>query len=222
MSTKRGFTLIELLVVIAIIAILAAILFPVFAKAREKARQTSCLSNVRQLGTATMAYVQDYDETYPWVGRWGRAWVILWGFTHRPDFYMPEALLPYTKNEQIFYCPSTTLNGVMPNFEPVTYAENGTSYLFNYWVWGWYLRDDNTWEWHDHQIAGRSIATVEYASEFPIMWDIPYHGKDSAGTDAAIVRHNEGINVTYGDGHAKWARMQDNEDYYYFHGDDGW
>src|SRR5580704_7489517 len=60
-----GFTLIELLVVIAIIAILAAILFPVFAQAREKARQTSCISNLKQIGLATLQYVQDYDETYP-------------------------------------------------------------------------------------------------------------------------------------------------------------
>src|ERR671934_1073768 len=62
---RSGFTLIELLVVIAIIAILAAILFPVFAQAREKARQAGCLSNLKQIGTATMLYVQDYDETYP-------------------------------------------------------------------------------------------------------------------------------------------------------------
>jgi len=100
---NRGFTLIELLVVIAIIAILAAILFPVFAKAREKARQTSCLSNVRQLMTATLSYAQDYDESlvtfnYPCdsgnSGRYmGRNW-----YTN---------LLPYTKNEQIFACPSS-------------------------------------------------------------------------------------------------------------------
>src|SRR5687767_12887888 len=62
---RRGFTLIELLVVIAIIAILAAILFPVFAQAREKARQSSCLSNMKQIGTGLMMYVQDYDEMTP-------------------------------------------------------------------------------------------------------------------------------------------------------------
>ena len=62
---KKAFTLIELLVVIAIIAILAAILFPVFAQAREKARQTSCLSNLKQIGLGLMMYTQDYDETYP-------------------------------------------------------------------------------------------------------------------------------------------------------------
>jgi len=95
MMHRRGFTLIELLVVIAIIAILAAILFPVFAQAREKARQTQCLSNAKQIGTAIMMYGQDYDETYiPWFVRTGlprnqyrddlRSWV--------------QNLQPYIKN----------------------------------------------------------------------------------------------------------------------------
>src|SRR5438067_8373067 len=69
MRHRNAFTLIELLVVIAIIAILAAILFPVFAQAREKARQSTCLSNCKQMGTAAMLYLQDYDETYPSSGR---------------------------------------------------------------------------------------------------------------------------------------------------------
>src|SRR5262245_64273013 len=68
-QTQGGFTLIELLVVIAIIAILAAILFPVFAQAREKARSATCLSNLRQIGLANQMYVQDYDEHFPFAGR---------------------------------------------------------------------------------------------------------------------------------------------------------
>jgi len=92
---RRGFTLIELLVVIAIIAILAAILFPVFARAREKARQTACLSNVKQIGLGLLMYAQDYDEKMPFhCGGWG--WVICWA----------EAIAPYTKNAQIQRCPS--------------------------------------------------------------------------------------------------------------------
>ena len=89
---RRGFTLIELLVVIAIIAILAAILFPVFARAREKARQTSCLSNVKQITLSALMYAQDYDETLP--------------FGHSYGFWWYQVLQPYANNEQIFYCPS--------------------------------------------------------------------------------------------------------------------
>jgi prepilin-type N-terminal cleavage/methylation domain-containing protein/prepilin-type processing-associated H-X9-DG protein len=99
--TRRGFTLIELLVVIAIIAILAAILFPVFARAREKARQSSCLSNVKQLNMGVVMYVQDYDERFPL------------GFVNRSSFSdrycWPGAIYPYVKNLQVFDCPSQSL-----------------------------------------------------------------------------------------------------------------
>jgi len=98
---RHGFTLIELLVVIAIIAILAAILFPVFAKAREKARSSSCLSNMKQIALATDMYCGDYDQTYPMS-------IYLAGTTVW-TFY--DALAPYMKNDQILVCPSEKQRG---------------------------------------------------------------------------------------------------------------
>jgi len=97
-TSRRAFTLIELLVVIAIIAILAAILFPVFAQAREQARRTSCLSNTKQAGLAFMMYTQDYDEMTPSVWEnYSASPVTVW------DFW--QLLNPYTKNTDIFFCP---------------------------------------------------------------------------------------------------------------------
>lgn len=141
-SHRRGFTLIELLVVIAIIAILAAILFPVFARAREQARKTSCLSNLKQIGTATMMYVQDYDEMYPWFVQDGREINNSTGFT-RPDrvpaqlanirgWFMEYGLQPYVKNHQLFFCPTE------PSKDQISFAADGQpnnaygSYGFSY------------------------------------------------------------------------------------------
>src|SRR5579862_2964608 len=115
-QARSGFTLIELLVVIAIIAILAAILFPVFAQAREKARSASCLSNTKQLGLGLVMYVQDYDETFPYWSWWyssdlgggpyndGSPYSA--GFNHWESFWF-NAIYPYVKNAQVYSCPST-------------------------------------------------------------------------------------------------------------------
>lgn len=126
MKSFKGFTLIELLVVIAIIAILAAILFPVFAQAREKARQSSCLSDMKQINLATLQYVQDNDEYYPignslwdtdgnWIGRGQSNWA--------------AAIAPYVKANGVFACPDDTLgNTFSPNSWEglrVSFAANG-------------------------------------------------------------------------------------------------
>lgn len=107
-----GFTLIELLVVIAIIAILAAILFPVFAQARDKARQTSCLSNMKQIGTGLMMYVQDFDETYP--GALLPTPSINGGSTSDMRTPLDMQILPYIKNDQVWACPSDAAPRVPP------------------------------------------------------------------------------------------------------------
>src|SRR5712691_10240730 len=106
-SGRKAFTLIELLVVIAIIAILAAILFPVFAQAREKARQVTCTSNLRQISTATAMYLQDYDETFPvWPWTPERQIAHPDGQIYTGKVVWPLLYMPYVKTERVFVCPS--------------------------------------------------------------------------------------------------------------------
>jgi prepilin-type N-terminal cleavage/methylation domain-containing protein len=141
---KRGFTLIELLVVITIIAILAAILFPVFARAKAAAKQTACISNLKQIGTSMSLYMTDYDDIFPYaVDASDKFNPSIWA--HEPAFqaqipYMlelPDALMPYTKSKEIFKCPADTGTRVLDNHfpdvfvsAPSLYSTYHSSYLF--------------------------------------------------------------------------------------------
>jgi prepilin-type N-terminal cleavage/methylation domain-containing protein len=122
-SGRRGFTLIELLVVIAIIAILAAILFPVFAQAREKARAISCLSNQKQLGLALLQYTQDNDEMFP-------------GSKINPNWFAGigwgGAIYPYVKSVGVYHCPDDSASSTTSVFNGSTITLSPVSYALNY------------------------------------------------------------------------------------------
>jgi len=188
----RGFTLIELLVVIAIIAILAAILFPVFAKAREKARQTSCLSNVKQIGLGFMMYAQDYDETLPP----GRVNAGLPG-----DYWWYDCLVPYMKNTQILNCPSKRTI-------PVGY---GYSYS-NIMVDGGSGPRGRSLGEIDAPADALLLTETERTDgvQYPLVASLRLYALGSWGVPFeynAIPypgRHNAGNNVGFCDGHAKW------------------
>jgi general secretion pathway protein G len=141
---RRGFTLIELLVVIAIIAILAGLLFPVFAQAKAKAKQTACISNLNQIGKAILLYMGDYDDRFPAaLDASDKFSPDIWD--HFPEFRdridsMPmlhEAVQPYLKNKDVFKCPSDSGTAVLDNHfpkpfvtSPSMFATYGSSYFF--------------------------------------------------------------------------------------------
>ena len=127
----RGFTLIELLVVVAIIAILASILFPVFARARENARRSSCQSNLKQIGLAITQYVQDYDETWPWA-----ITVAALGTLDTPNssFQWMDLTYPYAKSTQVYFCPSDankSISGAWTANHTIDAANSAVSYDAN-------------------------------------------------------------------------------------------
>jgi prepilin-type N-terminal cleavage/methylation domain-containing protein/prepilin-type processing-associated H-X9-DG protein len=189
---KSGFTLIELLVVIAIIAILAAILFPVFAKAREKARQTSCLSNEKQMALGVLMYAQDYDEKFP--GGGGMYPPGAWG----PGSAWWEEIYPYIKNTQIFVCPS---HGSAPMSEggyPKSYGCN-----WNFLTWGAVNPPMSLAQVVN--VSGTIMLAENNTHDWPALWD-------TNTTPASLYlnvqnRHNEGANYAFMDGHAKWLRQ---------------
>lgn len=222
---KRGFTLIELLVVIAIIAILAAILFPVFAKAREKARQTSCLSNVRQVMTAFLSYCQDYDERYSQSG-WGPMVYCPTVCLQSPMW--PNGVYPYVKNKQIFECPSQSsacmMAGVLNQPGSPWVGGGGLNYGINEQLFGWgggcplaelgfpseilvYSDCRCNWiggKWSASSTAARAFITRVAGAKRSV--GIPIDCCNTAWSDAIepATLHNSGSNMGFADGHAKW------------------
>ena len=186
-----GFTLIELLVVIAIIAILAAILFPVFARARENARKSSCLNNLKQIGTAAMMYVQDYDETL--------FTAALYYVPSTSYYTWPYMISPYIKNTNCFTCPSASTMKWTGNIN----VTQGIGYGFNPQL---------------SVTGGVALSRITYPSQLCLIADAgrlntspnnTYYltDWDQSQADNAVPpepRHSDGANFTYCDGHVKW------------------
>ncbi|MCD6359313.1 MAG: DUF1559 domain-containing protein [Armatimonadetes bacterium] len=198
---RRGFTLIELLVVIAIIAILAAILFPVFARAREKARQANCSSNLKQIGLAFAMYAQDYDEVYLHGRDMNYASTGGWGAHADVDDYddWPVFLYPYIKNAQIFQCPSSNKDNALPI--------------------------ENNYGWNYDALCGTSMARFDMPAETFMAFDCHYAfvisssntmanlvaglGLNRSNVSERATRHNEQCNVVFVDGHVKSVNKGD-------------
>jgi prepilin-type N-terminal cleavage/methylation domain-containing protein len=228
LRNRKGFTLIELLVVIAIIAILAAILFPVFARARENARRTSCVSNLKQIGLGLMQYVQDYDEKLP------TAYIITTAtppdgmFWSGGAWFWQQIIYPYTRSKQIYVCPSSPLTAAAAG---PYYGHYGANQLL---LIGY--KTSTPPNPPGSPGPSLSIAAINNVSETYMAMDAGMYDPwptevlsgnngtrylpgayKNAGTPCMAGqaytadcqsegRHFDGVSVTFADGHAKWLK----------------
>ena len=206
---KRGFTLIELLVVIAIIAILAAILFPVFARAREKARQSSCSSNEKQIVLAILMYAQDYDERI--VNAVSSAAPDKCSDPNRSQWWWRLLVAPYIKNTQVFVCPSDADRGCqIYGLGPTVY--NVSMAKFNAPAQLCLIAEAASWsapvpgDRLDPSSWGPPQGNAHWQVAFP--GQTPYDTGCNGGTcrRRPYAVHNGGLNIGYVDGHVKWLK----------------
>jgi prepilin-type N-terminal cleavage/methylation domain-containing protein/prepilin-type processing-associated H-X9-DG protein len=218
---RSGFTLIELLVVIAIIAILAAILFPVFARARENARRASCQSNLKQIALGVFQYKQDYDEKLP---RTGTSYANY--FTYGNPYGWADATQPYLKSTQILQCPSET-NGPATGTttfgdSPPAHALNYNDYFMNTAALGaadatfnapalTVLLGDSLNGNAANRSDGCSLAYADQSytttgSACTTAQSYITNFTNLAGTVGALGRHLDGANYAFADGHVKWLK----------------
>ena len=213
--SRRGFTLIELLVVIAIIAILAAILFPVFARAREKARQASCNSNVKQLSLGFLMYLQDYDSKFPPQHDWN---------TSGSYYHWPTLIYPYVKNSQLYVCPSAKAW----NYEYYATPPGGThwwspvvsncSYGYGAWLGGFGANPVPRGETDINAVNTLLVADCDCGihaccgGQFRVAWAEICQSQPGGCAiqpdypSDKYARHNGGENIGFADGHAKWFK----------------
>lgn len=228
---RNAFTLIELLVVIAIIAILAAILFPVFAQARESARKSSCLNAQKQNGLASMMYAQDYDEAYAMVTDWNQRYPLYGGGQPAPDNWT-ATLTPYVKDNYMmmeFGCPSATWKrspwGDMTREKPL---DRGPKYAYNHMFglnapqWGASAPPEKSCCTTSVSMAAVMLpaetiniaeaGTVDGGNRFgtyliPWWYDHYYFDYGAGEWWRPPTQHGTGMNVIFGDGHAKWVKF---------------
>jgi len=218
---RRGFTLIELLVVIAIIAILAAILFPVFARAREKARTSSCQNNLKQLAPAIAMYRADNDGTMPpdYYQRPGTTYYIRW----------IHLIFPYVNNDQVFQCPSMPTSTDTAWAPPYPTSGPYSSYYYCHYYLagkpetlvndtvgtimlmdGWFDATQ-TQDWNRGMFSSPSANATVMAAWVNGDWtDTPYVNREIL---INMRRHNNGICAAYYDGHVKWINHATPQDF---------
>jgi prepilin-type N-terminal cleavage/methylation domain-containing protein/prepilin-type processing-associated H-X9-DG protein len=217
-TRKIGFTLIELLIVIAIISLLAAILFPVFVRARENARRASCQSNLKQIALGITQYIQDYDEMFPSYSFNGTGWA--------------ENIQPYVKSTQILQCPSekhrTNLTpvGVWGYSDYFYNAELGVPVSASF---RWYRKASDlayasntvmagcggyydATQWANCPNTSCTVGAPVYANRPPgghtVLDAAPWYADTAAGYEPIADKHLEGGNYAFADGHVKWLKLE--------------